>query len=108
MSSPDGVTIALISGGAAIAGGLLTGAYQHGRDYLTRPILKIDYPDDGSTLTEATYPVGEGQEKRQQTRRYVRVRVQNVGKRIAQNCRVFLTDVKRSAARRRAHEDPIP
>jgi hypothetical protein len=57
-------------------------------------VLKIDYPNDGSALTEAKYSITEGQVKREVTRRYVRARVRNVGKRTAQNCRVFLTGVE--------------
>lgn len=39
----DDLTTALIAAAAAIVGGLVTGAYGHGRDHFRRPILKLDY-----------------------------------------------------------------
>jgi hypothetical protein len=82
------VGAALIGAGAAIAGGLVTGAYENLRDWLSRPILAIDCnSNSAATRVENEYMVG--QEKKEEV--YIRARVRNVGRRPAQNCRVYLT-----------------
>ena len=75
------VNDAIIGAGAAIAGGLLTGAYKHARDWWERPILQLDYlGSDGNR-------VDSGDEI------YIRARVQNGGKRLAKNCVVYLAQL---------------
>jgi hypothetical protein len=78
---------ALIGAGAAIAGGLLTGAYENIRDWLTRPILQIDC-DGNSPATRVENESMAGQDKKEEV--YIRARIQNVGHRPAHNCRIYL------------------
>lgn len=35
--------VALVGGGSAIVGGMVSGAYQHARDHWNRPRLEIDF-----------------------------------------------------------------
>jgi hypothetical protein len=79
---------ALIGGGAAIAGGLLTGAYENLRDWLARPILRVDC-DTNSPATRVENEYMAGQVKKEEV--YIRARVRNIGRRPARNCRVYLT-----------------
>jgi hypothetical protein len=70
---------AVIGAGAAIAGGLLTGAYKHARDWWERPILQIDYLGSGANRIESGDDI------------FIRARVRNNGKQLAKNCVVYLT-----------------
>jgi hypothetical protein len=80
---------ALLGAGAAILGGLLSGAYQHMRDHQTRPQLVIDYTDEpGNNET-----INRKENGITITETYIRVRVRNVGRRVATRCRVYLTDL---------------
>jgi hypothetical protein len=79
---------AVIGATAAIAGGLLTGAFQVYWDYRTGPVLKIDF-DSTSPATKVENEYLAGNETKQEV--YVRARVRNVGQRPAMNCRVYLT-----------------
>jgi hypothetical protein len=88
----DDSTAALIAGAAgffgAVIGGVLSGVYQHGRDWYMRPILRIDYAGkDGVNRVENSYEV----DGKKVDEVYIRARVRNVGKLPAQNCRVYLT-----------------
>jgi hypothetical protein len=85
----DATTIALIGGGSAIAGGLLTGAYQHARDYFARPQLLIDYK--GTDANKVTSE--QDNDGKHISEIYIRVRVQNKGRAVAKGCRVFLADL---------------
>jgi hypothetical protein len=69
---------AILGAGAAIAGGLLTGAYKHARDWWERPILKLDY------LRSDANQIVSGNDI------FIRARVRNNGKQLAKNCVVYL------------------
>ncbi len=81
------LTAALIGGGAAIAGGLLTGAFQAFWEWRIGPVLKIDF-DSTSPATKVENEYLVGQDKKEEI--YVRARVRNIGHRPAMNCRVYL------------------
>jgi hypothetical protein len=101
------ITIGLIGAGAAVTGGLLTGAYEHFRDWLARPQLTIDYVDDSSCNVTSSYE----EEGKEVTGIYVRARVRNVGKRIARKCRVFLIgidEVQHGGTTKTAFHDSMP
>jgi len=70
------LTAALIGAGAAISGGLVTGAYENIRDWLTRPSLEIDC-DRNSPATRVENEYVAGQEKKEEV--YIRARIRNVG-----------------------------
>jgi hypothetical protein len=82
----DAVTAALIGAGAAIMGGLLNGAYQHAREYWSRPILSVDY--EGSNGNNPASEHKEGEKLVSEV--YVRARVRNLGRQVVTGCRVFL------------------
>lgn len=44
--------IALVGAAAAIVGGFVSGAYQHCRDYFSRPKLEIDYEGTAANKVE--------------------------------------------------------
>ncbi len=99
----DDATTALIAGAAAILGGvlggLLSGAYQHGRDYYERPILEVDCQDTNANRVDADTDI------------YVRARVRNVGRRLAKNTLVFLMaiyEVYPSGPKATPFVDPMP
>lgn len=54
MISPNMMT-ALIGAGAAIAGGLISGAYQHARDWYNQPKLKIDSEESAANKVDSEY-----------------------------------------------------
>src|SRR5579863_9819764 len=84
------LTIAAIGAGAAIVGGLVTGAYGHARDHFRRPILRIDY-DDNSEANKITVKYNRhGQEVEEVI---IRARITNQGKTPARKCIVYLTSV---------------
>jgi len=83
----DSPAVVLFGGVCAILGGLLSGAYEHIRDVLTRPRLSIDFEGGSANLTAAEYMRGD----KRIAELYVRVRIRNKGKRIGTSCRVFLT-----------------
>src|SRR5437879_783523 len=76
------IVIAVVGAGAAIVGGLLSGAYQHCRDHFSRPKLAIDYEDTPANKVETVAEV------------YIRARVRNIGGRMAKGAQVFLTSLK--------------
>lgn len=80
-------TVAWIAACSAIGGGLLSGAYQHLRDYWNRPVLEIDFGGDDSYIVETTEHSSDG---RDASYLYIRVRVRNTGRQVAKGCRVFL------------------
>jgi len=88
----DNSTAAWISCGSAIGGGLvaglLSGAYQHWRDWQERPRLALDFEaTDGPNLVRINGKDG-------QVDRYVRVRIRNVGKHVAKESIVYLTSIE--------------
>jgi hypothetical protein len=91
----DATTVVWIAAGSAIGGGLvaglLSGAYQHLREYASRPILKIDFADDDSHKVESSEQSSEGTEAYYV---YIRVRVRNAGRQVARGCRVFLVYIE--------------
>jgi hypothetical protein len=72
---------------AAIGGGLLSGAYQHLRDWCTRPRLELKFNDQTDRLETAW----DGEHPFDGV--LLRVSVSNIGLTAAQNCRVFLTSL---------------
>ncbi len=77
---------AIIAGVSAIAGGLLSGAYQHLRDHLARPKLVIDFLSTAANQEDVEYKVGD----KTISEIYIRARVRNDGRQVANNCRVFI------------------
>lgn len=77
----------LIPAGAAIGGGLVSGAYQHVRDWWTRPKLQLSFKPDNDKV-EVTwggdYPF-DGIN--------LRASVRNRGIRPASNCKVFVSSL---------------
>ena len=60
----EGFEVGLIAAGAAIAGGILSGAYQHVRDWLARPKLLIGFSQDGpGHVVEGAWRVGEDKDE---------------------------------------------
>ena len=108
----DNATLAWISGGSAVGGGLVgglvSGFYQHVRDRIQRPILKLDYQaKDGLNKVEVSYKESE----RSVDDIYVRVRLRNHGRSIARKCIVYLTaieEVYASAQTPTAFAEAIP
>ena len=98
---------ACIGAGAAIVGGLVTGAYEHLRDRISRPRLVLDFPDNGATRLESTYTVKE----REVTEIFIRVRVRNVGRRVARGTRVYLVgveEIQHAGVTQTAYKDSMP
>ena len=85
----DGLTTAIVGGGSAIAGGFLSGAYQHLRDHFSRPVLVIDF--EGGKANKETSEYKEGD--RLVSEIYIRARVRNTGHRVAKGCRVYVTAI---------------
>lgn len=81
--------------GAAIVGGLLgglvSGAYQHWRDWYFRPKLQIDYEGTSANKVETNYKKSDGTDAAEV---YIRARVRNTGRRAAKGALVFLTSLK--------------
>ncbi len=106
-------TIAAISAGSAllggILGGLLNGAYQHFFDWYYGPKLQIDY--EGTEANQVS-SVHKDKADKDVEEIYIRARVQNTGRRrLAKSCRVFLTaitEVHTSGIMPTAFHDPMP
>ena len=84
----DTVFSAITGACAAIAGGLLSGVYQHARDYLRRPVLELSYKDDAPYRTKANFK----ESGRDVTELYVRLKLRNTGSSTAVNCRLFIIE----------------
>jgi hypothetical protein len=88
----DDSTAALIAGAAgfvgAALGGVLSGVYQHVRDWCARPILEIDFAGKQGVSVVETEII---REPTNISEVYVRVPVRNRGYGPAQNCRVYMT-----------------
>jgi hypothetical protein len=83
----SGVEAALIGASAAIAGGLLSGAYQEFRDWRNRPKLSIGLNRSASpNIVHSAWNEGDKLVERV----IARVSVQNHGKKAAVNCRIFV------------------
>lgn len=84
----DAVEAGLIGAGAAVfggvVGGLLSGAYQHIRDHLTRPQLILEFNPDADSV-EASWSGDQSFDGV-----VLRASVSNSGQTAATNCRVFL------------------
>jgi hypothetical protein len=79
----DNITAAIIGAVGGLSGGLFSGAYQHLRDWLTRPQLLIDYEGkEGANQVTVSDTI------------YIRARVKNNGRQIARSCRVFWTGLE--------------
>jgi hypothetical protein len=88
----DGMTVALISAVAAIAGGLISGAYQHARDWFNRSKLLIDFEGTAANIIDIDYKQRDGTAVSEV---YIRARVQNAGRHIAKGCLVFLAKLEK-------------
>ena len=82
----------LLGAGAAIAGGLMTGAYQHARDWFNRPKLLIDFEGNAANIVDADYKRRDGTAVSEV---YIRARVRNTGSHIAKGCLVFLAKLEK-------------
>jgi len=82
--------LALISGGAAVIGGLVTGFFRWAVDRFNRPRLTIDYEGGDANLVHVDYQSGNTNI----ANIYIRARVRNQGRRMARRCRVFLTGLE--------------
>jgi hypothetical protein len=87
--------IALVGAGSALVGGLLggllSGAYQHCRDWFSRPKLQIDYKETSANKVEIAYKKDDSTDVADI---YIRARVRNTGRRTAKGAQVFLTSLK--------------
>jgi hypothetical protein len=70
-------------------GGLLSGAYQHRRDWRAR--LQVDFPGDPANIVIVDRKKEDGAHV---AIIYIRARVKNIGRRTAKGARVFLTSLK--------------
>jgi len=84
--------VALIGAGAAIAGGLMSGAYQHARDWFNRPKVRIDSKETTANRVNVEYKRADGTAV---SEIYIRARVHNAGRHIAKGCLVFLAKLER-------------
>jgi hypothetical protein len=89
------VVNAAITFGAALGGGIvagiLSGSYQHIRDVLSRPKLKLDFNSESPLYVVKS----KGKDKDGEfDDRYVRVRVRNLGRTTASGCRVYLSEIR--------------
>ena len=81
----EAMRVGWIAAGAAIGGGLVSGAYQHARDWWTRPKLHLSFrpnEDKAETSWGGAFAF-DGVN--------LRARVQNLGARPAVNCKIFVT-----------------
>jgi hypothetical protein len=88
----DGWPTVVIGAVSGLVGGFLSGgAYQHLRDHITRPVLTLDYLDEvGANKVETRVQDGAGG---MSPVTYIRARLRNTGKRLAKNCKVYLTEL---------------
>jgi hypothetical protein len=93
--------IGLLGAGAAIVGGIMSGAFQETVRWFLRPVLEIDFEDCSAKEPGSPYmPQGSWKEEDQQRQWIVvRANVRNRGKRPAKYCRVYLI------ALQEVHED---
>lgn len=89
--SYDRQSTALIGFAAAVIGGAASGFYQHVRDWWTGPRLSLNYADDAAHFVNVDFVRPGGQDV---SAVYVRVGLNNSGKRVAKGCRVFLTKLE--------------
>jgi|GEM_PF-3057415 len=83
--------IALVGAAAAIVGGLVSGAYQHCRDYFSRPKLEIDYEGTAANKVEIISEKIDGIDP---GAIFIRARVRNTGRRTAKGTREFLASLQ--------------
>jgi hypothetical protein len=82
------IKIGIFGGVCAIVGGLLNGAYEHLRDWFTRPRMTIAFIGGPSNIVTANYKI---QATTEASEKYIRARVRNTGRSIARSCRVYIT-----------------
>ena len=83
----EAIEVGWLAAGAAVIGGLVSCAYQHWRDWWTRPKLSLKFDplsDKVETSWDGQYPFGGI---------VLRASVRNQGHRPASNCRMFITDL---------------
>lgn len=85
------IDTALIGAGAAIGGGLISGAYQHARDWFNRPKLRIDSKETAANKVDSEYKRDDGTLV---SEIYIRARVQNTGRQVAKGCVVYLASLE--------------
>jgi hypothetical protein len=77
---------------SALAGGLVSAIYPHVRQISTRPNLSVDYQKDDAHFVDFDWvKPGVGDISAV----YIRVRIQNLGVRVAKGVRVFLTGLEK-------------
>jgi hypothetical protein len=86
----ENLKIATIAGCSAIIGGLVSGSYQHVRDFLTRPRLQIDFKGTEANRVEIEIVINGSQV----SEIYLRAGVRNRGRQGVKGCRVYLAGVK--------------
>jgi hypothetical protein len=109
----DTLAAGLLGAGAAIAGGLLSGAFQEAFNWFRRPILEIDFQDCSAKEPKSPYmPQGSWEvEGLQREWIVVRANIHNRGRRTAKNCRVYwiaLNEVHDGKARPAGLRDSLP
>lgn len=89
----EAMEVGWIAASAAIVGGLLSGAYQHVREWRLRPTLEIEFKNSSAQELQSPYMPHAVWHEEGGSRQWmvVRAKVSNRGRRTAKNCRVFLT-----------------
>jgi hypothetical protein len=87
MIDHDTLGLAWIGAVAALAGGLVSGAYQHARDWWSRPQLKLNFDEqvDRFEASWAGTTPFDGV--------LIRASMSNTGRTAAHNCRVYLAEL---------------
>jgi hypothetical protein len=75
---------------AALAGGLLSGAFDALRDWWSRPVLQLDYQPEAGSRATSTYIERDVSVEEI----FIKVRLRNTGRKVARDCRVFLTKIR--------------
>ena len=117
MVDPDAkvltVEVGLVGAVAAIIGGLVSGAYQHWRDWFLRPTLRFDFRNCSANDLQSPYMPHTSWDEDGQQRDWlvVRASLHSEGRRTAKHCRVFLIELYEVHDRKKtpaAFHDSVP